>query len=470
MLSQSHRWMHIMALGSEASRGLWSNRWLFVLAAAGSAVGLGNIWKFPYIAGENGGGAFVLIYLVCVAVVAIPIMISEVMLGRKGRASPIHTMQKLADLSGASRKWVFIGWLGVMAGFLILSYYAVIAGWAFNYIFLSAQGTFTNVSASVVEATFNDFLSSPVELIGWQTLFMALTIWIVGRGVSKGLETAVRWFMPLLFVLLLVLLGYAFSSDGFEQGLHFMFDTRFDAVSAETWLVAMGQAFFTLSLGMGAMMAYGSYVPEDVSIGQTVVIIALLDTAVAVAAGMAIFPIVFANGLEAAQGPGLMFVTVPLAFGQLPLGGLFGTLFFVLVSFAAITSAISLTEPALAYLVEEYNAKRTRVAISLGVICWTLGLGTVFSFNWWSEGYIIGSMTFFDLVDYISQNIMLPLGGLLIALFAVWILPKAVVTEQLDLSDGMPSLIWKLVGGVVAPIGVLAIFIYTILPLFSTSG
>ena len=459
-----------MALGSEASRGLWSNRWLFVLAAAGSAVGLGNIWKFPYIAGENGGGAFVLIYLVCVAVVAIPIMISEVMLGRKGRASPIHTMQKLADLSGASRKWVFIGWLGVMAGFLILSYYAVIAGWAFNYIFLSAQGTFTNVSASVVEATFNDFLSSPVELIGWQTLFMALTIWIVGRGVSKGLETAVRWFMPLLFVLLLVLLGYAFSSDGFEQGLHFMFDTRFDAVSAETWLVAMGQAFFTLSLGMGAMMAYGSYVPEDVSIGQTVVIIALLDTAVAVAAGMAIFPIVFANGLEAAQGPGLMFVTVPLAFGQLPLGGLFGTLFFVLVSFAAITSAISLTEPALAYLVEEYNAKRTRVAISLGVICWTLGLGTVFSFNWWSEGYIIGSMTFFDLVDYISQNIMLPLGGLLIALFAVWILPKAVVTEQLDLSDGMPSLIWKLVGGVVAPIGVLAIFIYTILPLFSTSG
>ena len=176
-----------MALGSEASRGLWSNRWLFVLAAAGSAVGLGNIWKFPYIAGENGGGAFVLIYLVCVAVVAIPIMISEVMLGRKGRASPIHTMQKLADLSGASRKWVFIGWLGVMAGFLILSYYAVIAGWAFNYIFLSAQGTFTNVSASVVEATFNDFLSSPVELIGWQTLFMALTIWIVGRGVSKGL-------------------------------------------------------------------------------------------------------------------------------------------------------------------------------------------------------------------------------------------------------------------------------------------
>jgi NSS family neurotransmitter:Na+ symporter len=365
---------------------------------------------------------------------------------------------------------VFIGWLGVMAGFLILSYYAVIAGWAFNYIFLSAQGTFTNVSASVVEATFNDFLSSPVELIGWQTLFMALTIWIVGRGVSKGLETAVRWFMPLLFVLRLVLLGYAFSSDGFEQGLHFMFDTRFDAVSAETWLVAMGQAFFTLSLGMGAMMAYGSYVPEDVSIGQTVVIIALLDTAVAVAAGMAIFPIVFANGLEAAQGPGLMFVTVPLAFGQLPLGGLFGTLFFVLVSFAAITSAISLTEPALAYLVEEYNAKRTRVAISLGVICWTLGLGTVFSFNWWSEGYIIGSMTFFDLVDYISQNIMLPLGGLLIALFAVWILPKAVVTEQLDLSDGMPSLIWKLVGGVVAPIGVLAIFIYTILPLFSTSG
>lgn len=456
-----------MALGSDSGRGMWSNRWLFVLAAAGSAVGLGNIWKFPYITGENGGGAFVLIYLVCVAFVGIPIMISEVMLGRKGRGSPIHTMRGLADMAGKSRSWTFIGWMGVAAGFMILSYYAVIAGWALNYVLLSAQGTFEGISAANAERTFNEFLANPLELILWHTLFMVLTIWIVGRGISKGLETAIRWFMPLLLVLLIVLLGYGFTSEGFQQGFDFMFDFRFDAVSTETWLIAMGQAFFTLSLGMGTMMAYGSYVPEDVSIGKTVVIIAVLDTFVAVAAGMAIFPIVFANGLEAGQGPGLMFVTVPLAFGQLPLGLIFGTIFFILVSFAAITSAISLTEPALSYLVEEYNAKRQRVAISLGVLCWILGLGTVFSFNWWSTGYIVGQMTFFDLMDYVSQNIMLPLGGLLIAIFAVWLLPSEVIKEQLGIDGGFGNFIWKLVGGVIAPLCVIAVFVYTILPLFT---
>ncbi|NKC00181.1 MAG: sodium-dependent transporter [Pseudomonadales bacterium] len=459
-----------MALGSDSGRGMWSNRWVFVLAAAGSAVGLGNIWKFPYIAGENGGGAFVLIYLVCVGLVGIPIMISEVMLGRTARSSPIHAMRKLTDLAGASRKWVFIGWMGVVAGFMILSYYAVIAGWALNYILLTAQGTFTEISADGAALTYNEFLASPLQLIFWHTLFMVLTIWIVGRGVSQGLEFAIRWFMPLLFILLLVLLGYSFTSAGFAQGLEFMFDTRFEAVSGETWLVAMGQAFFTLSLGMGAMMAYGSYVPENVSIGKTVMIIALLDTFVAVAAGMVIFPIVFANGLEAGQGPGLMFVTIPLAFGQLPMGEIFGTIFFVLVSFAAFTSAISLTEPALSYLVEEYNAKRKRVAISLGVMCWILGLGTVFSFNIWSTGYIIGQMTVFDFVDYVSQNIMLPLGGMLIAVFSVWVLPQTTVGEQLGIRGGFLGVLWKLLGGLVAPVCVLVIFVYTVMPLFTNAG
>ncbi len=459
-----------MALGSDSGRGMWSNRWLFVLAAAGSAVGLGNIWKFPYITGENGGGAFVLIYLVCVAFIGIPIMVSEVMLGRKARSSPIHAMRKLTELSGAHRNWTFIGWMGVLAGFLILSYYAVIAGWALNYIVLTAGGTFTQISAVDAEQTFNDFLASPWQLVLWHTLFMLITIWIVGRGLSKGLETAIRWFMPMLFVLLIVLLGYAVTSDGFEQGLRFMFDIRFDAVTGETWLVAMGQAFFTLSLGMGAMMAYGSYVPEEVTIGKTVLIIALLDTLVAVTAGVAIFPIVFANGLEASQGPGLMFVTIPLAFGQLPLGVVFGTIFFVLVSFAAITSAISLTEPALSYLTEEYNAQRKRVAISLGVLCWILGLGTVFSFNIWSSVHIVGDMTIFDFVDYVSQNIMLPLGGLLIALFAVWKLPKDVLVEQLALRGPGMQWVWKLVGGLIAPVCVAVVFVYTLLPLFADLG
>lgn len=456
-----------MTTSTSASSQRWSSRWLFVLAAAGSAVGLGNIWKFPYIAGENGGGAFVLIYLVCIAVVGIPIMVSEVLLGRQGRSSPIHTMRKLAKAAGRSQRWSVLGWMGVLAGFLILSYYAVIAGWAVNYVWLSGSGVFEGVSAQTVGQSFDDFLASPLELIAYQTAFMILTIWIVGRGVTKGLEAAISWFMPLLFLLLIALLVYSFNSGGFDQGFAFMFDMKWEAVTADSWLIAMGQAFFTLSLGMGTMMAYGAYVPDDANLGTTVVTIAALDTLIAVAAGLAIFPIVFANGLEVAQGPGLTFVTLPLAFGQMPFGSIFGALFFLLLSFAAITSAISLTEPALSFLVEEYNAKRQRVAISLGVICWALGLGTVFSFNIWSDVTFVGGLTFFDSVDYFSQNILLPLGGMLITFFAIWLLPKGMVEQQLGIQNPVLGWAWKVVAGIVAPLGVLAVFLSTIWPMLS---
>ena len=438
------------------------------MAAAGSAVGLGNIWKFPYIAGENGGGAFVLIYLVCIALVGIPIMISEVLMGREGRSSPIHTMRILAKKAGRSQRWALLGWLGVITGFLILSYYAVIAGWALNYVWLTASGTFDGASGDFVAQAFTDLQASPLEMIAYQTVFMVLTVWIVGRGVTAGLEKAIQWFMPALFILLIVLLIYSFNSGGFAQGWAFMFDLKWDAVGPEAWLIAMGQAFFTLSLGMGTMMAYGAYVPEDAKLSTTVVTIALLDTLVAIAAGLAIFPIVYANGLEIGQGPGLTFVTLPLAFGQLPFGSFFGAVFFVLISFAAITSAISLTEPALAYLTEEYNAKRQRVAISLGVLCWLLGLGTVFSFNIWSDFFIVGELNFFGFVDYLSQNIMLPLGGMLITIFAVWLLPKDMVNRQLGISSSAMSWAWRIVAGILAPLGVLAIFIFTVWPLIQS--
>ena len=353
-------------------------------------------------------------------------------------------------------------WAGVLAGFLILSYYSVIAGWAVFYIFRLANGTFEGADADLANQSFNDFLGDPVLMSAFHTLFMVLTVLIVARGVISGLERAIRWFMPLLFVLLLVLLGYGATSGGFDDGFEFMFGLNWSALSVDAFLVAMGQAFFTLSLGMGAIMAYGAYVPSSASITSTVVTIAVLDTVVAIAAGLAIFPIVFANGLEPGQGPGLMFVTIPLAFGQMPLGALFGAVFFILVSFAAITSAISLTEPALAFLVEEYNAKRSRVAISLGVICWTLGLGTVLSFSVWSDVHVVGELTFFGFVDYISQNVMLPLGGLFIALFAGFVLPKTVVASQLGLAEGFGAVLWATLIKVVAPLGVLAVFVYTI--------
>jgi NSS family neurotransmitter:Na+ symporter len=457
-----------MALQNNSSQSRWSSRWLFVLAAAGSAVGLGNIWKFPYIAGENGGGAFVLIYLVCIALVGIPIMISEVLMGREGRSSPIHAMRILAKKAGRSPRWALLGWLGVVTGFLILSYYAVIAGWALNYVWLTANGTFDGASGDFVSQAFTDLQADPLQMIAYQTAFMAVTIWIVGRGVTAGLEKAIQWFMPALFILLIVLLIYSFNSGGFAQGWAFMFDLKWDAVGPEAWLIAMGQAFFTLSLGMGTMMAYGAYVPEDAKLSTTVVTIALLDTLVAIAAGLAIFPIVFANGLEVSQGPGLTFVTLPLAFGQLPFGAFFGAVFFILISFAAITSAISLTEPALAYLTEEYNAKRQRVAISLGVLCWVLGLGTVFSFNIWSDFFVVGELNFFGFVDYLSQNIMLPLGGMLITIFAVWLLPKDMVNRQLGISSPAMSWAWRIVAGILAPLGVLAIFIFTLWPLLQS--
>jgi len=451
------------AAKAELSRhGMWSSRWLFVLAAAGSAVGLGNIWKFPYIAGENGGGAFVVVYLACVLLMGVPIMVAEVMLGRAGRGSPVHAMRNLIETAKAGNFWRAVGWMGIAAGFLILSYYSVIAGWALFYIWQMASGALHAATPEMTESLFNGLLASPWHLMFWHTLFMAMVVWIVSKGVVKGLEAAIRWFMPLLFILLVILLGYSAQSGGFEQGFNFMFSFDWSAMKLDGFLAALGQAFFTLSLAMGAIMAYGAYLPKETSIFSTVTTVALIDTTVAIAAGLAIFPIVFANGLDPSSGPGLMFVTVPMAFGQMEFGVIFGALFFVLVSFAAITSAISLLEPLLAYLIEEYNALRTRVAISMGVICWVLGIGSVLSFNVWSDVYIVGDKTFFDFVDYVTQNIMLPLGGVLIAVFVGYVLPKDLVAEQLGLSAGAVNIVWNVLIKLVAPLGVLAVFCYTI--------
>ncbi len=446
---------------SVSRHGMWSSRLLFILAAAGSAVGLGNIWKFPYITGENGGGAFVVVYLLCVALVGVPIMMAEVLLGRAGRQSPINSMRKLIINAGASPLWVLIGWMGAIAGFLILSYYTVIAGIVLYYGTVMAQGEFIGADAEAVGGVLTSLLASPWKLLFWHSLFMGITIFIVARGVVQGLETAIRWFMPALFLLLLVLLLYGINSGGFAQGFRFMFHFNWSALSADAVLVAMGQAFFTLSLGMGAIMAYGAYMPAKSSIGGSVLSIAALDTVIAMVAGLAIFPIVFANDLPTAQSFGLMFNTIPLAFANMPMGALFGTLFFLLVSFAAITSAISLTEPALAYLVEKYNASRARVAVSIGVGCWLLGVGTVLSFNHWAEWHLVGKLTFFDSVDYLSQNLMLPLGGLLIALFAGWALPNALLREELGDAPWVRLFFLPMVR-FVAPLAVIIVFITTI--------
>ena len=328
--------------------GEWSSRLAFILAAAGSAVGLGNIWKFPYMAGENGGGAFVLIYLICIVLLGLPIMMAEVMLGRRGRQSPINTMKLLSEQENTNKAWGLLGWCGVAAGVLILSYYSVIAGWSLSYVLESVSGSLNGITETQAGALFNNLIASPITLIFWHTLFMVMTMIIVSRGVSNGLEVAVKYLMPALAILILVLIGYSISQGNFMLGVEFMFTLDFSKINQEVLLDAMGQAFFTLSLGMGAIMIYGSYLSQHASIARTSFAVALADTSVAILAGLAIFPIVFANQLEAAQGPGLIFNTLPLAFGQMSGGMFFGTLFFVLLVFAAWTSSISLIEPAVA--------------------------------------------------------------------------------------------------------------------------
>lgn len=441
-------------------RETWSNRWIFILAATGSAVGLGNIWKFPYIAGENGGGAFVIIYLLCVMAISFPVMISEVLLGRLGRSSPIHTMNRLRKQHNGSWVWSSIGWLGVLSGFFILSYYAVIGGWVMYYVFMMAQGKFHNASPELVSDIFAQMVQNPYTLIFWLTLFMFVTLYIISRGVSRGLELFVKWSMPFLFILLVTLLGYAMASGEFTKGFSFLFSFNWEDVSASGVLAAMGQAFFTLSLGMGAIMVYGSYLPQKVSVIETVGIIAFLDTLVAILAGLIIFPIVFTTTtLQANEGPGLLFKALPIAFGQLPAGSFFGFFFFLLVLFAAITSAISILEPALSYVVEHMHIKRSRAAVILGSICWVLGLGTVFSFNIWSEFYVFSSFTIFDLLDSVSQRILLPFGGLLIALYVAYKLPKDLFLKTLNIKNKFYFYTLKVFIGFVAPLGILFIFL-----------
>ena len=445
--------------------GSWSSRLAFVLAATGSAVGLGNIWKFPYIAGEHGGGAFVLVYLVCIAIIGIPIMMAEVMLGRRGRQSPINTMRTLAQEAGADPRWSWLGWAGVAGGFLILSYYSVIAGWALAYVFRAGSGMFTGVTADGVASIFNALVTDPERLLAWHTIFMVMTMIVVARGVRSGLEQAVRYMVPALFVILILLNGYALAEGSYDLGLRFLFDADFSKIDANGILIAMGHAFFTLSLGMGAIMVYGSYLPEHASIARTSITISVLDTLVALLAGMAIFPIVFANGLEPGAGPGLIFQTLPIAFGHMTGGALFGTLFFVLLVFAAWTSAISLIEPAVAWLVENRGMTRVHASVLAGIVTWVFGLLTVFSFNLWADFKpmawleVFRDATLFDLLDYLTANIMLPLGGLFIALFAAWVMKRDDSLEELDMGDGPAYRLWRFLVRYVTPVAVLIVFL-----------
>ncbi|WP_323750124.1 sodium-dependent transporter [Marinobacter sp.] len=450
------------------SRGLWSSRLAFILAATGSAVGLGNVWKFPYVTGENGGGAFVLVYLLCIFIIGIPIMMAEVFIGRNGRHNPIASFRLVAERNLASPAWRISAIVGMFAAFIILSFYSVIGGWAASYIGHSAMGDFTAGTAESVGKLFGDLLASPVQLLAWHTVFMALVVLVVSRGLKGGLERAVTILMPALFVLLLMVVGYATTTGHFGEAVSFLFTPNFEALTVKGVLVALGHAFFTLSLGMAIMMAYGSYLSRDVPIGRTAVSVALMDTVVALMAGLAIFPIVFANGLEASEGPGLIFVTLPLAFGNMPMGDLFGTLFFVLLLFAAWTSGISLLEPVVEWVEEKTDMGRTGSAILAGGACWALGIVSILSLNVWSDIAPLGMFaafegkTMFDLLDYFTANIMLPLSGLLTALFVGWFVAKETLKSDLVM-DGAGFTLWHTLIRYVTPVAVLIVFVYNLI-------
>ncbi len=408
-----------------------------------------------------------LLYFVCIALLGLPVMMSEVLLGRRGRSSPVNTMRTLAKEEGRSPLWGLLGAMGVLTGFLILSYYSVIAGWSLAYVLEAAGGSFSGISAQGVGEIFNRLVADPWRLMFWHTLFMVLTMVVILRGVRRGLEAAVRFLMPGLFLLILVMVVYAVIAGDFLGGLRFLFTPDFSKITPDVVLKAMGQAFFTLSLGMGAIMMYGSYLPQDASIASTSVQVALTDTLIAILAGLAIFPIVFANGLEAGQGPGLIFNTLPLAFGHMPGGTLFGFLFFILLVLAAWTSAISMIEPAVAWMVEKFSFTRLRASLVCGLIAWAIGVGTVLSFNLWTQvqlldGTAFEGKSFFDLLDYLTSNIMLPLGGILICLFAAWVMREPSRRDELRIGHPAGYALWRFLARYIAPLGVVLIFLHVL--------
>jgi NSS family neurotransmitter:Na+ symporter len=442
----------------------WSSGLTFILAAVGAAVGLGNIWKFPYIAGVSGGGAFVLIYLACVLVVAIPVLIAELVIGRSGGGSPPVAMRKVAEGAGRSRSWSVVGYMGMIVGYLIATYYSVIAGWTLIYIYKAANG-FDGASALTVAQQFEDLKADPVTMTVWHTVFFCLALVIVGRGLRRGIERVVKLLMPALFVMLVVMIGYAAVAGNFSAGVDFLFGFDFSKITGAVVLNAVGQAFFSISVAMGLMMVYGAYVPENVSLTRSALIIAGADTLIAILAGLMIFPIVFANGLDPAAGPGLIFQTLPTAFVEMPGGTVFGALFFLLLAFAAITSIIAILEPIIAYAEDRWHMRRVVGCFVFGILGWAIGVASVLSFNVWSDitplsmfGAFEGK-TIYDLVDYFTANIMMPVGAILIALFVGWRMKPEMLEGDLSFYHPLLYKTWLWSIRVVVPVAILGILV-----------
>ncbi|WFF40597.1 sodium-dependent transporter [Salinicola endophyticus] len=422
----------------------WHSRRAFILAVTGAAVGLGNIWRFPYMTGENGGSAFLLLYILFVVVLGLPMMMAEILIGRAGRRSPMQALAYLASEAGVSPHWRWVGLFGALTVFFILSFYSVVSGWSIEYLVDSVNGGFVDRTPAEIGSAFDTFLADPLRMTFNHTLFMLLTMSVVAAGVSNGLEKLNNVMMPLLYVILIVLGGYAVTTAGFGAAMAWLFTPNPAAIDLHVVLNAMGHAFFTLAVGACALMAYGAYMPDEQSLPRAVCAVALLDIAVALLSGIAIFSVVFTHGLDPTEGPGLMFVTLPIAFSELPGGQIWLGAFFLLLLVATWTSSINLAEPMVAMLIGA-GWRRGRAALLIGALVWGVGLLSVLSFSTLADVHWIGEMNFFALVSTVPPDIFLPIGGLLIAIFAAWrMLPEAAASAL-----GAPATGFRLWRGVV---------------------
>ncbi len=409
----------------------WSSTRGFLMASVGAAVGLGNLWRFPYIAGSNGGSAFVLVYMGWVLALGLPLVIGELALGRRGGLNAVHTMREVALREGRSSGWVVVGWLSILVPLVGITYYSIVAGWSLNYTVLAAQGSFRGITAQGSQELFGELLSSPLRMMFWHGLFIAVVVAVIAAGVRRGLELASKLMMPGLFVLLVLLVIWAAIAGDFRQGMSFLFSADFSALTMDGVLMALGQALFSLAIGVGMLITYGAYVPRNVSLPRAGAIIAGADSLVALLAGMAIFPVVFSVGLEANSGPGLIFETLPVAFAGMPGGVVLGTLFFVMLSLAAITTGFGMIEPAVAWMSRSTSLSRPVSTVVVGLLTWLVGLIFVFSFNVWGDlrplGGVFSEMGLFQLVDFLVANVLLPVNALLLAAFLgyFWALKSA---------------------------------------------
>ena len=426
-----------MALPNEKSP-LWSSRFAFYLSAVGAAVGLGSIWRFPYLVGSSGGSAFIFVFVLACLLIATPLLAAEFAIGRRSRRNPPQAAGVVAEASGLSTRWNAIGVLGTLATFMIMSYYTVIAGWVLAYTWKVGAGALAGLEHPGVAALWHEFLSSPWEVGAWHLAFITVVIFISAHGLGRGIETANRIRAPALLTLLLILVAYALATGDVKNGLAFAFAPNFGAITPQVVLAAIGQAFFATGVGMAMMVAYGSYVERGTSLLRCALIIVGSILLVSLLATLMIFPLVFAYGMDPAQGTELVFEVLPTLFAEMPGGRLIGTLFFLLLIFAALTPSLAGIEPLVAWLEQRRGFSRPMAAVIACGASWLLGIGSVLSFNLWSGWRPLGAMpafahsTFFDVMDYVSSNVLLPIGALLVSVFVGWRVSRVIVAEQLE--------------------------------------